>query len=205
MCAWEPPRRLCLASMGNTDISPGSTILPRITASPSSDTHTHDRVPLVSPLREVDRILQHSKAVTQESPFCPKVSSCQLSVPREMADDSRLRHVEDLGEYTHWHSHVNTEIFIATHQALTHTLRESKTNNPTKWPCKTDHSAGCKLHVRTTCSLVEAVYHTDTFPFAVISKCKQVFTKLSFHSTDYQTEKVYMHHFWKAFISGCLI
>lgn len=127
MCAWEPLRRLCLASMGNTDISPGFTILPRITASPSSDTHTHDRVPLVSPLREVDRILQHSKAVTQESPFCPKVSSCQLSVPREMADDSRLRHVEDLGEYTHWHSHVNTEIFIATHQALTHTLRARQT------------------------------------------------------------------------------
>lgn len=147
MCAWEPPRRLCLASMGNTDISPGFTILPRITASPSSDTHTHDRVPLVSPLREVDRILQHSKAVTQESPFCPKVSSCQLSVPREMADDSRLRHVEDLGEYTHWHSHVNTDIYSHTSGTNTYFEREQDKQS---YKMAMQNRSQCRL--QTTCT-----------------------------------------------------
>lgn len=48
----------------------------------------------MSPLREVERILQHSRAVIQEAPFCLKVSSRPLSVPHEMAGDSSLRHIE---------------------------------------------------------------------------------------------------------------
>ena len=82
----------------------GSSILLCITTSTKSPSiqHTQDRVPLMPPLREVERILQHSRAVTQEATFCLKVSSCLLSVPHEMAGDSSLRHGRnDSTDYIH--------------------------------------------------------------------------------------------------------
>lgn len=48
----------------------------------------------MSPFREVERILQHSRAVIQEASSRLKVRSCSLSVPHEMADDSSQRHTE---------------------------------------------------------------------------------------------------------------
>jgi len=91
------PLHLCLVLVRHTDMSWGATILPYITSSTKSllhPTHTQDRVPVVSTHREVERILQRSRAVIQEAPSGLKVSSRRPAVPREMAGDSSPRHVE---------------------------------------------------------------------------------------------------------------
>lgn len=61
------------------------------TKSPPSIHHAQDRLPLVSPLPEVERILRYREAVTQKTPRCLKVSCSLPSVPREMASDNSRR------------------------------------------------------------------------------------------------------------------
>ncbi|TNN85075.1 hypothetical protein EYF80_004729 [Liparis tanakae] len=64
------------AILRHTDMSRGSAIPPYITSSTKSllhPAHTRDRVPVVSTLREVERILQRSRAVIQEAPSGLKV------------------------------------------------------------------------------------------------------------------------------------
>lgn len=61
------------------------------TKSPPSVHHAQDGLPPVSPLTEVERILQHREAVTQKTPCCLKVSCSLPSVPREMLSDNSRR------------------------------------------------------------------------------------------------------------------
>lgn len=95
---------------------PGAPQLPYITLAQILYQQAQDRVSLESPLREVDTILQHSRAVVQEAPFCLKVNCCLLSVLHEMGGDSSQRCSEGrIQKATHKHAfdpHTQTGIFV---------------------------------------------------------------------------------------------
>lgn len=79
----------------------------------SSIQQAQDRVPLESPLREVDSIPQHSRAVVQEAPSCLKVNCCLLSVLHEMGGDSSQRCSEGrIQKATHKHAF---DLLVGTH------------------------------------------------------------------------------------------
>lgn len=135
------PLHRCLVLLWSTGVSWGSTVPPYITTSTKSllPSNTHKiEWPLVSTLREVEKILQHSRAVIQEAPSCLKVSSRLLSVPHEMVGDSSLRHVE--GKDSRGSTHCVFDTLVCTHPhkdryiygEYTHMLRCVMTKNVSK-------------------------------------------------------------------------
>lgn len=131
---------LCLFLVWSTGISWGSTFPPYITTStkppthqphPLSIQHAQDRVPLVSPLREVERILQHSRAVIPRGTILPQGElPPAVSVPwNGWWQQLETQWRKDSRGYTHcaYHTlvctHPHRDQYIYVKYIHTHTLR----------------------------------------------------------------------------------
>lgn len=130
-------------------------------------------------------------------------ASCQCPVKWLMTADWDMWKIWE-NIHTIWHSCEHRDIYSHTSGTNTYFEREQDKQS---YKMSMQNRSQCRL--QTTCTYYmpcrSCISHRH-FPLCCYFKVQtSIYKNISFHSTDYQTEKVYMHYFWKAFISGCLI